>query len=80
MNFSKIVSDLEDASAFDLYRLRCAIERILDDPQKILQVKQSLRIGAKVFWFDDIENREIEAEVVEIKKKNHRRPIGLIFS
>ena len=32
MNFSEIIATLNTASAFELYRLRAAIDRVLDQP------------------------------------------------
>ena len=33
MNFSETIATLNKASAFDLYRLRVAIDRVLGEPQ-----------------------------------------------
>ena len=33
MNFSEVIKTLNSASAFDLYRMRAAIDRVLDEPR-----------------------------------------------
>ena len=38
MNFSDLIKFANQASAFELYRLGAAIERILDDPKRLHDV------------------------------------------
>jgi len=64
MDYSKILQELEDASLFDLYRLSVAIENEIKNPQKIEKVKQSLRIGQEITWFDNSTNR-LEKAIIE---------------
>jgi len=64
MDYSKILQELEEASLFDLYRLSVAIDDELNNTQRIEQVKQSLRIGQEVTWFDNATNR-LERAVIE---------------
>jgi hypothetical protein len=68
MDITAIYEALEEASLFELYRLRCAINLRLDDPQKINQIKKRLRPGQKVTYFSSEENRLIEAEVIELRR------------
>lgn len=64
MDYSKILQELEEASLFDLYRLNVAINDELNNPQRIAKVKQSIRIGQEITWFDNGTNR-IEKAIVE---------------
>jgi len=64
MDYSKILQELEEASLFDLYRLNVAINDELNNPQKIAKVKQSIRIGQEITWFDNSTNR-LEKAIVE---------------
>lgn len=45
MNFSAVLEALNSASAFELYRLRVAINRKLDDPKWIEAIRWRLRVG-----------------------------------
>lgn len=66
MDYSKIMEELESATPFDLYRLREAINKKLDDPSFINNIKQHIRPGMDCKYFDSDENRLIEATVVKI--------------
>lgn len=68
MDYSKIVEELKDASLFDLYRLRVAIEHLLENPQRIKAIKRQLRPGQDITYFDRAENRLIEAKVIKLKR------------
>ncbi|MCI5208085.1 MAG: hypothetical protein D3910_04685 [Candidatus Electrothrix sp. ATG2] len=68
MDYSTILEELNKASTFDLYRLRVAINQQLESPQRISEIKRYLQPGQKISYFDERENREIEAEVLKIMK------------
>ena len=68
MDYSEIVKQLEEATGFDLFRLKVAIERMLDDPVKILALKRQLRKGQEIEYFEPDENRIIKAVVTGIKR------------
>jgi len=57
MNYTNILQELEEASLFDLNRLRAAIDNEMDNPHRIEKVKQALRIGQEITWFDDSTNK-----------------------
>ena len=69
MDYTQLLSELNKASAFDLYRLSVAITKELDNPNRMARIKQQLRIGMEVSYFDDVENREIKVKLLEIKQK-----------
>jgi hypothetical protein len=52
MDFSAMLSSLNQASGFELYRLRAAIDRVLADPKWIVAIRSQLRIGQQVEYFD----------------------------
>ena len=64
MNYSKILQELEAASLFDLFRLNVAINDELKNPQKIRKIKQSLRIGQEITWFNNSTN-SLEKAIVK---------------
>jgi hypothetical protein len=68
MDYSKVMSELDDASLFDLYRLNVAIRKELDDPRRIEEVKRMIKEGNIISYFEDSENRLIQAEVIELKR------------
>jgi hypothetical protein len=68
MNYSEILQALNNASLFELYRLEQAIRRSLEDPARIRKVKDSLRVGQDIAYFEAEENRLIEARIVELKR------------
>lgn len=64
MDYTNILQELEEASLFDLYRLRAAIDNEMDNSHRIGKVKQALRIGQEITWFDDTTNK-LEKAVVQ---------------
>ena len=68
MNYSEILRELNKASLFELYRLEQAIRRSLEDPVRIRKIKDSLKVGQDIEYFDAEENRLIEATIIELKR------------
>ena len=68
MNYELIVSELQKASAFDLYRLQSAIGHLLNDPARLNSIKHQLRPGMEITYFEPQENRLIPAQVLEIRR------------
>jgi hypothetical protein len=68
MDYSSILSQLEDASLFDLYRLRAAMQNEMDNPERIAKVKRQMRVGQTVQYFDAEDNRLVEVTVEAIKR------------
>ena len=68
MDYSKIMKELDEASLFDLYRLRAAINKELDNAERIEKIRRLIKVGETVRYFVNEENRLIEAEVLEIKR------------
>lgn len=68
MNYSDIIQALETATAFDLYRLSKAIENMMEDPIRLLEVKASLRVGETIEYYEPTENRLIPAKLNKIRQ------------
>ncbi|MEA3341551.1 MAG: hypothetical protein U9R15_16425 [Chloroflexota bacterium] len=68
MDYSRIIEELQQASSFDLYRLRVAINQQLESPQRIKEIKSRLKPGQTITYFDSAENRLIEAKVIKLKR------------
>lgn len=69
MNYTNILSSLNQASAFDLFRLRAAIDRVLDQPGWITAVQARLRVGQAVDYFDPQANRSFKGQLLEMRRK-----------
>jgi hypothetical protein len=68
MDFNLILSELQQASTFELFRLQAAIGKLLDDPARLIAIKRELRTGMEITYFDDQGNRLIPARLLEIRK------------
>jgi len=69
MNFSDVLKSLSSASAFDLYRMRAAIDRVLDEPRWLLAVQSRLRVGQSVEYFDCQANSLRHGQILEMRRK-----------
>ncbi|OGB30929.1 MAG: hypothetical protein A3F78_09975 [Burkholderiales bacterium RIFCSPLOWO2_12_FULL_61_40] len=69
MNFSDIIKTLNQASAFDLYRMRAAIDRVLDEPRWLQAVQARLQVGQMVQYFDFQANALKRGQVLELRRK-----------
>ena len=68
MDYTFIIDELRSASLFDLFRLRAALSQQLEDPERIAQVRSRLRPGMLVSYFDEAQNRQIEATIIELHR------------
>jgi hypothetical protein len=69
MNYTDILSSLNQASAFDLFRLRAAIDRVLDQPVWTIAVQARLRVGMAIEYFDPQANRTFTGQLLEMRRK-----------
>lgn len=69
MNFSDVIDRLSEATAFDLYRMRAAIDRALEQPQLFEVVRARLRVGQVVEYFDSRANAIRIAQVLDLRRK-----------
>ena len=69
MNFSATLAALNSASAFDLYRLRAAIDRVMDQPGWIDAVRSRLQVGQAIQYFDPQANRAHQGQILELRRK-----------
>jgi len=69
MNFSDVVNSLNEASAFELYRMRAAIDRVLDQPRWLQAVQVRLQVGQEVTYFDPQANALRRGRVLEMRRK-----------
>lgn len=69
MDFTRTLKELQEASAFDLFRLRAAIDRVLDQPGWMVAVQARLRIGQNIDYFDPQTNRAHKGQLLEKRRK-----------
>lgn len=69
MNYSDVIKTLNSASAFELYRMRAAIDRVLDEPQWMQAVQARLKVGQAVQYFDPQANALKRGQVLEMRRK-----------
>lgn len=69
MNFSEVITSLNQASAFELYRMRAAIDRVLDEPKWLQAVQARLQVGQDVTYFDPQANALRRGKVLEMRRK-----------
>jgi len=69
MNFTEVMDALQQASGFDQYRLRSAIDRTLAQPRWIVAAATQLRIGQTVQYFSDSDNALRTATVLDLRRK-----------
>lgn len=69
MNFSDVIDRLHEATAFDLYRMRAAVDRALEQPCWFEAVRARLRVGQIVEYFDSRANTTRTAQILELRRK-----------
>lgn len=70
MDYSQLIHELRQASLFDLYRLRVAIDNLLDQPERLRQIAARLHPGMTITYFNGSQNRLVEATVEAIQRTN----------
>lgn len=70
VDFTEVMKLLKNASPYDLYRIKVAIENEIEKPEHIRRMRDCFSIGDKVSYFDSDKNALIDAIVLE---KNSKR-------
>lgn len=68
MQYDTVLAELQKATAFELFRLQAAINILMEDPNRLSKIKQKLKPGMEVQYFDEDQNRLIPGQVLEIRK------------
>ena len=68
MNFSDVVNSLNEASAFELFRMRAAIDRVLEQPRWLQAVQSRLRVGQEIKYFDPQANALRRGQILEMRR------------
>ena len=59
VDYSAVLADLQRATPFDLYRLRSALDRMLDDPATIARAKRMVHVGDEVEYYREQNGRDV---------------------
>ncbi|MBF0161950.1 MAG: hypothetical protein HQL88_06655 [Magnetococcales bacterium] len=68
MDYSEILHALQNASPFDLYRLRVGIDGLLSQPERLAPIQRRLRPGMEISYFSGRDNRQVDAVVEEVHR------------
>lgn len=68
MNYHDLITLLDKASAFDLYRLSLILDDMIDDPKRIIETKSKLRLGQQVDFLNGRTNQINKVVVEQIKQ------------
>ncbi|MBF0448435.1 MAG: hypothetical protein HQL67_09565 [Magnetococcales bacterium] len=68
MDYTQLITELEQSSLFNLYRLNAGITKMLDQPDRINAIKRRLYPGQQITYFNERENRLIPAIVIELRR------------
>jgi hypothetical protein len=69
MNFSDVLKAMNEASAFELFRLRAAISVALDEPARVQAIQARLQPGQAVEYFDARANAQRFGTILELRRK-----------
>jgi hypothetical protein len=69
MNFSDALKALNQASAFELYRMRAAIDRVLAEPRWLQAIHARLQLGQSIEYFDPQANTSRRGKLLELRRK-----------
>lgn len=69
MNYSEILSELEKADTFSVYRLYAALGNCLDEPARLIKIRAALHLGMQIQYFDANSNKLYDAIIEQINPK-----------
>lgn len=68
-SYADLLEGINQISTFDLFRLVSVIDRKLEDADRILEVKRSLKVGQVVQYFVPEENRVALGKLLKLKRR-----------
>lgn len=67
---TRLLDALRIAPSIDLYELSLAINQMLNDPRRILEVRRHLHLGAQVMYFDHRRGTLAPGRVLQLQATN----------
>lgn len=65
MNFTEIMTLLENATPYELYRLRAALKIEMENPERIIDLNNCFAVTDKITYFNENKNALCKAIVLE---------------
>jgi hypothetical protein len=72
MDFTEVMQLLKNASPYDLFRIKVAINNEIEKPEHIRSIRQRFAIGDQIAYFDEQSNSIVSATVMDKMVKNVR--------
>ena len=69
MNYTNVLEGLENATLFDMYRLLHALNNEIENPDKIRLIKNNLRVGQIVSYYNNKINILEDVEIINLDNK-----------
>ena len=69
MNDHRLIDALNKATSLELYKLRAVIDRLLDDPKRIIAIRAPLHLGQTVQFFDWQRQQMRAGQVVALRDR-----------
>ena len=63
----RLLDALRLASSLELYELSVAINRMLADPRRILDIRQHLHPGAQVMYYDERRGTLVPGRILQLQ-------------
>lgn len=67
---TRLLDALRNAPSLDLYELSLAINQMLTDPRRILEVRRHLHLGAQVMYFDHRRGTLAPGRILQLQHNN----------
>ena len=79
MNIQHVFQELQSASDFELFRLKAAINKLLEDPDRVNALRKKMIPGMQLDFFCEERNRSIACLLLEIKRsRDNQEYIGKV--
>ncbi|MCG9552894.1 hypothetical protein L1D11_05735 [Vibrio sp. Isolate32] len=66
MNIQQVFEELEKASDFELFRIKSAIEKVLEDPDRAKALKAKMTVGMEVEYFCTERNHYMLCSILKV--------------
>jgi hypothetical protein len=67
---TRLLDTLRNASSLDLYALNLMVNKLLTDPNRILEIRRNLHLGAPVMFYDHRTSTLTPGRVIELRQKD----------
>jgi len=68
VDIQHVFQELQSASDFELFRLKVAVEKLLQDPDRVDTLRKKMTVGMQLEYFCEERNRSIRCSLLDIKR------------